>query len=358
MGYGVTFYPLNGSRFDLAAVYADMPDSVEVMHNGSLEQLQAFLTQRHGYYDVIWIARTHNLDGVRLILEQAVAGSGPPPRIVLDTEAITSMRDAEQAALEGRAFDIEDAIRRELRNAVCCDKLVAVTEAEAAQLRDLGVRDVAVIGHMRPLRPTPRSFARRAGMLFVGAIHRMDSPNYESLCWFVDEVMPLIEQELGWQTRLTVAGYTGADVSLDRFHDHPRVSLRGAVPDLEPLYDSHRMFVAPTRFAAGMPYKVHEAASFGLPVVATELLRQQLGWIDGQELLTAGAADAAAFACAIVALHRDEIMWQRLRDAALERVRHENNLTIYAATLACLLAPPTLLSNSDARERLIQSGSD
>ena len=56
------------------------------------------------------------------------------------------------------------------------------------------------------------------------------------------------------------------------------------VADTEPLYAAHRLFVAPARFAAGAPYKVYEAASFGLPVVATELLREQLGWEDGLEL--------------------------------------------------------------------------
>src|SRR5258708_36516276 len=192
------------------------------------------------------------------------------------------------------------------------EKIVAINDAEAAILRDMRFPDVAVIGHMRVPCPTPRPFARRAGMLFVGAIHRMDSPNYDSLCWFVDEVLPLIARELTWETRLTVVGYTGAGVSLDRFRDHPRVTLRGTVSDLEPLYDSHRVFVAPTRFAAGTPYKVHEAASYGLPVVATELLRQQLGWEDGQELLAAEATDPAAFARHVVALQRDATLWQRL----------------------------------------------
>ena len=51
--------------------------------------------------------------------------------------------------------------------------------------------DVAVIGHMRDLRPTPKAFAQRAGMLFVGAIHQADSPNFDSLGWFVDHVLPL-----------------------------------------------------------------------------------------------------------------------------------------------------------------------
>ena len=80
------------------------------------------------------------------------------------------------------------------------------------------------------------------------------------------------------------------------FREHPRITLRGTVADTLPLYASHRVFVAPTRYAAGLPYKVNEAASFGLPVVATELLRGQLGWTDGEDILAAPAADPALFA--------------------------------------------------------------
>jgi GT2 family glycosyltransferase/glycosyltransferase involved in cell wall biosynthesis len=340
MGYGVTVYPLNGCDCDPAVVYADMPDTVEVMRTHSVGQLRSFLQMRQGYYDVIWIARTHNFGAVWSRLQEAVAGSAARPRIVLDTEAIAALRDAEQAALAGQTFDVDAAVRQELHNAALADRIVAVTAAEAATLRAVGLADVSVVGHMRSLSPTPRPFAQRVGMLFVGAIHRMDSPNYDGLCWFVDEVLPLIEQDLGWQTRLTVAGYTGADVNLDRFRDHPRVTLRGAVADLVPLYDSHRIFVAPTRFAAGAPYKIHEAASFGLPVVATALLGQQLGWTDERTLLTASASDPAGFARHTVALQRDEALWQRLRDAALERIGMENRLENYATAIASVLGPP------------------
>jgi len=43
-------------------------------------------------------------------------------------------------------------------------------------------------------------------------------------------------------------------VDLARFRDHPRITLRGAVADTVPLYDSHRVFIASTRYAAGVPY--------------------------------------------------------------------------------------------------------
>lgn len=228
-------------------------------------------------------------------------------------------------------------MRREFAQAAICDTIVAVSEAEATVLRDLGCPDVRTIGHMRRQTPTERPFERRSGLLFAGAIHRMDSPNYDGLCWFVEEVLPLVEKSLGWETRLTIAGYTAAGVDLDRFRGHPRVTLRGAVPDLGPLYTSHRIFVAPTRFAAGVPYKVHEAASFGLPVVATDLLRRQLDWTAGHELLAADATDPARFAAVIVRVYRDEALWTRLRDAALARLARDNDAQNYAASVASVL---------------------
>ena len=129
--------------------------------------------------------------------------------------------------------------------------------------------------------PTARPFAQRAGMLFVGAIHKQDSPNFDSLVWFVDAVLPLIEAELKWETRLTIAGYVAPGIDMGRFEHHPRITLRGPVADLNPLYNAHRVFVAPTRYAAGAPYKVLEAASRGVPVVATEVLRGELDWSRG-----------------------------------------------------------------------------
>ena len=340
MGYRVTVYPVNDGRFDLAGVYADMPDSVEVMHDRSLDQLADFLRHRAGCYDAIWIARAHNLDRVRPILARALADDPHPPRLILDSEAIAALRAASQAAITDQPVaDPDDAIRREFANATLCQQIVAVNATEAQTLRRLGFANVSVIGHMRAVRPTPRAFERRTGLLFVGAIHTLDSPNYDSLCWFVDEVLPLVEQALRWETRLTVVGHVAPGVSLDRFRAHPRVTLRGAVAELEPLYDAHRMFVAPTRFAAGMPYKVHEAASFGLPVVATALLAAQLGWEDGQELLAADASDPALFAHHTVTLYRDAELWQRLRDAALVRLARENRPDDFAAAIERVLGP-------------------
>ncbi len=333
MGCAVTVFPILGCRHDLASVYAALPDTVEVLHDRGLTDLPTFLAAREGWFDTIWVSRIHNLDLVAPVLAASRARGAPMPRLVLDTEAIASERRQARLALIGQSLDLRSAIAEELLNAPMCDHVVAVSERDARTLREAGFPTVSVIGHIRTPTPTPRRFADRQGMLFVGAMHEQDSPNHDSLCWFVDAVLPLIEQKLGWETRLTIAGYTAPGVSLARFEDHPRITLRGTVPDLTPLYDAHRLFIAPTRFAAGMPYKVQEAASFGLPVVATRLLAEQLDWHDDTELVATPTGDAVAMADAILSLYRDETRWTRLREAALRRLVAENAPDHYGASL-------------------------
>ncbi|WP_158925912.1 glycosyltransferase [Acidisphaera sp. S103] len=341
LGHAVTVFPVNGCDHDLTRVFGDMPDSVEVMHTLSLDNLAAFLTARPGYYDMVWVARTHNLARVRPILARSVAAGTLKARIVADTEAITPHREAMQAELAGEQYDLPSAMQAIVTDAAICQQAVAVTEAEAGTLRSLGFPHVSVIGHMIEPNPTTRPFAQRAGMLFVGAVHQADSPNLDSLVWFVDAVLPLIEAELKWETRLTIAGYVAPGIDMSRFDHHPRVTLRGPVADLTPLYNAHRVFVAPTRYAAGAPYKVLEAASRGVPVVATDVLRGELNWNPGRELLVAGSGDPVRFAAHVVAVYRDATLWQSIRERALHRLQQENGRAEFTRAVASVIAPQT-----------------
>ena len=346
----VTVFPVERRNFELAAMFADLPDQVEIMHDRTIADLPVFIAERAGYYDIVWIGRTHNLDRTAIMLQALAAADGKMPRLILDTEAVATLRDAARQPLirqeskteikgADRApdFNLSTAITQELANAAHCELVIAVSDNEAELLRSYGLPNVSVIGHMCDIHETPRPWKDRAGMLFVGAIHSMDAPNYDSLCWFVDKVLPLLEQALGWETRLTIVGYTAPSVDLSRFADHARITLRGSLADLEPVYNQHRVFVAPTRFAAGIPYKVHSAASFGLPVVATEILRGQLQWENGTEILAATDTDPASFAKHILTLYRSEDAWQTIRSGAFARLRAENSRGAYIAAVRAAL---------------------
>jgi len=344
LGCQVTVFPMNGSTHNVARVFRDMPDTAEVMHDRAVDRFKELLHGRVDCYDVVWVARAHNLDRIHLELAKWLDRSTRRPLVVLDTEAIAPVRDAQQAALKAETYDLEAAVTAGFRNASICDVVVTVNEAEASFMRDRGFGSVRVVGHMIEPRPTPRTFAQRAGMLFVGAIHSVGSPNYDSLVWFVDEVLPLIEEALGWETRLNIAGYTAPGVDLSRFERHPRITVRGAISNLEPLYNSNRVFIAPTRFAAGTPYKVHEAASRGLPVVAASHLCDALGWMHEEEIMAA-ELDPQAFAAAVITVYQQDVLWRHLREGALRRVRTENSRQDFVEAVERVLATPARAPN-------------
>jgi hypothetical protein len=56
----------------------------------------------------------------------------------------------------------------------------------------------------------------------------------------------------------------------------------------------------------------------GLPIVATSLLGQQLGWTNGIELLIADRPEDFALACQC--LYNNEAQWILVREAALKKV--------------------------------------
>lgn len=78
-----------------------------------------------------------------------------------------------------------------------CDRLIAVSQHEAELLQGLGHRPVSVLGHCRDLQLTEPDFAERQGLLFVGGFHGPNSPNYDSLCWFIDKVLGHVKDALG-----------------------------------------------------------------------------------------------------------------------------------------------------------------
>jgi glycosyltransferase involved in cell wall biosynthesis len=180
------------------------------------------------------------------------------------------------------------------------------------------------------LNPTARNFGERTGFLFVGAMSGM--PNRDAVLWFSREIWPKLRSLVGGELSFSVVGaQPPAEI-----REVPHVDVLGQVADLTPLYDRARIFVAPSRLAAGIPIKVQTAAAHGLPVVCTSILAEELGWHNEVELLVADDAEEFAKCCA--RLYSDASLWQRLRTHALDRVARECSHQTFADILAQALA--------------------
>jgi dTDP-glucose 4,6-dehydratase len=335
-GWFVTFYPLNFPSVEWEEAYRRLPRDVEIMADQGALGLEAFLRSRAGYYDAVMVSRPHNMAQFK----QAVA-SNPAffksTTLIYDAEAIFSARNALWRRLSGAPLSAsrqQTRLAEEIALAADARIVFAVTEAEAQVFRELDKADVRVLGHSLTVEPTSTPFSNRSNILFVGALDDDESPNVDSLVWFVRRVMPLLDRLLGSTYCLTVAGRNGSRIV--RELGSTRVHFLGRVEDLHEFYSASRIFIAPTRYAAGIPMKVHESASAGLPAVATSLLADQLRWKDGRELLVAD--DPEDFARACFRLYSDEKVWSTLRANASERIKNDCSPSKFSARVASALA--------------------
>jgi GT2 family glycosyltransferase len=331
-GYFATLYPSDVIDEEWSSVYSDLPQEVEFMRGFGRPMLQAFLRNRQGYYKTILVSRPHNMALLKPIMD-ANPSWFEDIHIIYDAEALFATRTITQNKMAGTPLTPDETdrlVEEEVSLARHADCTISVSDHEAAAFRKHGIRQVEVLGHALPADPTPASFEARNGFLFVGAIHEESSPNGDAALWFMSEILPKIRSALGMAISFTIAGVSESAQVRTRT-ESCSARLLGRVPDLTDVYDRARVFVAPTRYGAGLPHKVHEAAARGLPVVATPLLVAQLGWQDGLHLAVGAGSDEFAAKC--IDLYTNEMNWTKIRQAALDQIRKECSIEAFEARL-------------------------
>ena len=335
-GYFITLYPLAVLDEDWTSVYADMPKDMEIMSGAGAVGLEGFLEERPGYYETVVVSRPHNMRVMNLVI-RAHPDWFRRTVVLYDAEALSTEREVQRRQLRGETVSEAEhrtMLENELELASFADSVISVSEAERAAFLGHGVERVFELGHVLSASPSSPGFADRSGLLFVGAMHGDMTSNTDAVAWFVDEIFPRIRKTLGFDVVLSVAGHNESEKVRQLASEHVRIL--GALEDLSGLYEKNRVFIAPARFAAGIPHKVHEAAARGIPVVATSILAEQLAWTAGEHL--AVADDAEGFASCCVELYQNSDKWSAMRAAALERIQADCSAETFETWLDEILA--------------------
>jgi GT2 family glycosyltransferase len=319
--------------------YSDIPREVELFDG--LRNRAALIKDYCRCSDVVWVSRPHNLHVLltRCLPEETSRSF----RLVYDAEAIFSDRARLKSELDGPETETPPPYD-ELALARSADTVVVVSENDRIAMLQSGVRSVHVIGFQLSPAPTSTPFAERRTFLFVGGVHGSDNPNADSIRYFCRAVWPTVQKATG--ARFIVAGY-GTDEILGDLNSST-VQVLGVQENLGPLYEGARVFVVPTRYAAGLPFKAYEAAAFGVPLVVSDVIARQMRWRDGIDYLVARDADTFAQQCS--RLYGNEALWKTLRANALQRVINEVSPNAFARSIQSVLnevAPKGRPQNGD-----------
>lgn len=184
----------------------------------------------------------------------------------------------------------------------------------AAQVEPLGNGVDAAFFAPDAARPSPYA-ADEVPLVFTGAMDYW--PNVDAVCWFAEEVLPLLRRD--WPAlRFHIVGRSPTPQVQALAGEHVRVT--GTVPDVRPYLQHARVVVAPLRLARGIQNKILEAMAMGRPVVAAQACLEAIDAEPGRELL--GATTAADFARHVDALMRAPAQADAIGAAGRERVLH------------------------------------
>ena len=183
------------------------------------------------------------------------------------------------------------------------DRVLAVSEADALALRELGPGlDVTVVPNgvdARAYRPQSTSLSPKLpeyALVFTGT---MDfRPNVDAVLWFARKVFPRIRAQVP-EVHFFVVGQR-PHRWLDDLRDDSAITLTGWVEDTRPYIAQAAVYVAPLRIGGGTRLKLLEAMAMGRPVVTTRLGAEGYPVTHGRELLLADTP--ADFSAVVVSL--------------------------------------------------------
>lgn len=343
MGFDLTIYATVHGHEPWSEVYESLPHDVEVILGHGFGGLAAFLDSRKGFFEYIWVSRPHNIDCLTGFDENWKSRKGNAT-VIYDAEAMFTKREQLEAKVlkKKRVASLwRTTNRAELELGHEADVIVSVSDQEAQEWATATQRPTVTVGHDFALDPTPGNFAQREDFLFLGAMHGHPSPNSDSILWFLEKVWaPFLKKALPTGTRIHLVGYNAIAKQghFDRFEDD--IVIHGKVDELRPYFERARIMIVPTRYAAGIPQKVFDGAKFGVPMVCSQLIADQMEWTPDRQCLAAPDSEPERFADLCKRLYTDQATWDRVRTEMLsdfERRSAKHSIAAGIRTLVELL---------------------
>ncbi|MEO8611085.1 MAG: glycosyltransferase family 4 protein [Chloroflexota bacterium] len=186
------------------------------------------------------------------------------------------------------------------------DAVTAVTEEDRRWLVEAGARPEMPVIPIAIDTDEQAQIARKPSgphIVHIGTMYW--PPNIDGITWFLDEIYPLIKQQIP-DVRCTLIGARPPASIVERMQTDPSLTVTGYVEDPLPYLADSSMMVVPLRAGGGMRVKILNALSQGIPMVSTTVGCEGIAVKDGEDILIAD--DSQGFADATVRLLNDSLL--------------------------------------------------
>lgn len=179
-----------------------------------------------------------------------------------------------------KTFNFKTLKLREISSLKQCDLIMPHNKDNIRLLKKEGIPEdrcqwlVPFYYNMQEIRRKPNN----RDILFYGAMSRKE--NYLSAEWFIDHVMPLLDE---YDVRFVILGGSPPD-SLTKY-ESDRIHITGFVEDIAPYFANSMCLVAPLVLGAGIKVKILEGLSAGIPVLTNSIGIEGIPAVEGSEYI-------------------------------------------------------------------------
>lgn len=329
MGYKVTFVPDN---LEYSPKYTRRLQArgVECIYHPHVVDVQDFIRERAGEFDLVFVARPYVADGLMRPIKEA----NPSAPIIYNTCDLHFLREQRQAEVENNAYlraRADKTREQELRVIGAADCTIVVSPVEKEILaKELPQARVEVIQLIQEEQSQGLPAEERRGMVFIGGFQH--HPNGDAVRWFVSKVVPAL-RAAGIDETLYVVGSRPTPDVLELAG--PGIEILGFVEDIAPIFEQVRCMVVPLRFGAGVKGKIGTAFAFGLPVISSDVGVEGMDLEPGLDFLSANTPQEWVEAITRI---EDDGLWQALSDAGRVVVRERFTPSVVHRQLEAVLA--------------------
>jgi glycosyltransferase involved in cell wall biosynthesis len=249
----------------LIGLISSRPRSVKATHSLQLaDHVERMTASRH--YDLViaseidMVPYAMQVRDVPLVMEELELGV-PVERVTIADSTTARLRN------ELTLWKLRRYVRSVLPHFAAC---TVVSDGERALLAKMapdygGIVEVVPNGVDLPTSPLSPVEQEPDLLVYSGSVTY--SANLDAVCYFANEILPLIRRDRP-NARMLVTGRTDG-APLDRIADRSAVSFSGYVDDVSLPIRRAQSVVVPLRMGGGTRLKVLEALALGTPVVAT-----------------------------------------------------------------------------------------
>jgi len=205
------------------------------------------------------------------------------------------------------------------------DVTTAVSEVDASYYRAIAkeperVRVFSNVLDLETYQTVPLAVDgfKKPCIYLAGSFGYVNSPMDRAARWMVEEVLPLVKQEIP-DIHFYIVG-KGSEVLWGKLNDRA-ITVTGKLPSVLPYLCHADVAVVPLQFESGTRFKILEAAACGIPVVSTVLGAEGIPVVHERDILLADTPED--FAGSIVRLVRDKELAGRLSSNCQNLVREK-----------------------------------